>query len=383
VIDFDDKGLLVVGMVRSGTTLISRTIDAHPDAACPPDPFFGFFRLLRNALRARFDSEFDRAAPLSDYFLSDRPELDALLEADLDVELLSPIDESVAEIKRFAEHNAPLLFNRLDEIRTINCKDLFHALLGFVAEQYGGSDCQHVGFKQTWVEALVPAVLRSFPNTRVVHVIRDPRSVIASWREAADLTHQYPFLMMIRHWRKSVAFASLGTRRNSNYSVVRYEDFVGNTAEANRLWEVCGLPPIDIASLSFRDGKGQPWVSNSSYSASMGITSSHIQAWRDRLSDEEATFVEHLCAPEMAWAGYERCWPDTGLTPFLNPPSLYRTKGETDWISQYAETYALNGGNMAREAGRLLIARELVESGKDEMSECARALFLDSGILSK
>ena len=36
--------LLVTGMVPSGTSLISRSIDAHAQVVCALDHFLGFFR---------------------------------------------------------------------------------------------------------------------------------------------------------------------------------------------------------------------------------------------------------------------------------------------------------------------------------------------------
>ena len=272
----------------------------------------------------------------------------------------------------------------LNQITTVHLGELYCQLLGVVQDRYGGEHCQRVGFKQTWVEALVPAIQNSFPDTRIVHVIRDPRSVIASWREADDLTHQYPFLMMIRHWRKSVGFASLGSVRNANYVVVRYEDFVAQpSVVADRIWDTCALARVSVDPQSFRDGKGQSWMTNTSYAKSDGITSSHVSSWEERLSEGEVKIIEHLCGPEMAWAGYEAVTDTMSLAPFLEQADLYRTKGKTEWISQYADAFALNGENMAKEAGRWLIAREIATLGEGVDSDLSRAMFLDPGILTR
>ena len=75
--------LLVTGMVRSGTTLISRSIDAHPMIACPPDPFIGFFIALHNDLLSiEYGDSFDPKTPLSDFFFKDVPDIQLFLNAD-------------------------------------------------------------------------------------------------------------------------------------------------------------------------------------------------------------------------------------------------------------------------------------------------------------
>ena len=63
--------LFITGLFRSGTTFLARALNAHPELSVASDPYFEFWKLLRNKWYGGRDAEFNTAAPLSDYFFQD------------------------------------------------------------------------------------------------------------------------------------------------------------------------------------------------------------------------------------------------------------------------------------------------------------------------
>ncbi len=353
--------LLVTGMVRSGTSLISRSLDAHAHIVCALDPCLGFFRSVRNELLHRFGGGCpDPEAPFTDFFFARPPGLKMYLQSNLNLPItFEPLEVTRERLRYFnRDSNSTLLVPALDKLgRADNYAGLLEALLGLLQEVYGSEDSRWLGFVQTWVEAFAPLLINTWPDLVCVHIIRDPRAVIASWLHTVDLTHDYPFLMILRHWRKSAALASLSSRLYpENYLVWRYEDFVGDPAGVlQHLCRRLGLAfdPAMTETARFRSGAGEQWRSNTSYEAPEGISHRFRDKWRQRLSEADLQFIEDSCAPEMARWNYPRVTTPGAPASLLRLPALARqVQGEGDWIGQYDEDYLPGPLNQAKELFR-------------------------------
>jgi hypothetical protein len=200
-------------------------------------------------------------------------------------------------------------------------------------------------------------LINTWPDLVCVHILRDPRAVIASWLQTTDLTHDYPLLMMLRHWRKSAILAGWLSRKFAgNYLVTRYEDFVQDPAGV--LGAICrrlGLvfDPDMTQTAKFRSGGGARWQSNTSYEAQESISAALVEKWRERLSADDLQYIEDMCAPEMALWNYPRVTPTGAPGSLLKIPAICRqVQGETDWIGNYADAYAPNPINRAKELFR-------------------------------
>ena len=173
--------------------------------------------------------------------------------------------------------------------------------------------------------------LRHYPfELKGIHIIRDIRGVVASWKATRSLRNNYPFLMILRHWRKSVAFAKLCQKVYQNYIIIRYEDFVARPEEsATRLFESLGIPfePDTIDTKFFRSGQGGTWSANTSYESigtDEGLVESLANRWKERLNTREIRYIEEICGPEMMWAGYERITEPCVEEDLTSPPPFER-----------------------------------------------------------
>jgi hypothetical protein len=236
----DDPGrpIFVVGFQRSGTTLLQALIGSHPAIAAPPETHY-FFRIAR----------------LADFFGDLRD--DANLRRALH-ETLSPPLPLFADCG-FEEDS---LFERA-RVTGRSYRDLLDVVLSDFAARQG---------KRRWCEKTPgqPArwVFNLFPDAQVVHILRDPRDVLASvcampWREGSVRE-------IAGNWRKF-------TRDNlrvgldvgpAQFLTLRYEDLSGQPEEVMRI--VCAYlrEPFDpnlVADLSGRRATiasaAAPWQS--------------------------------------------------------------------------------------------------------------------------
>lgn len=379
--------LLVTGMVRSGTTVISRAIDAHPQIVCALDPCMGVLRAFNNALMRRsYGRDVPTEAPLSDFCSESEPAIDLYDAASMDLALEDSLADLRESIASFAESNSPAILPLVRNVDGQTYGELLARLLDVLRSAYGGDETRWVGFKQTWVEALAAPLMNTFPDARCVHVIRDPRAVIASWKESRHLTHDYPFLMMIRHWRKSVALASRWNRRFGHYLTMRYEDFaVDPEREMRRVAELCGLQydPRMLDGAAYRAGDGGHWSSNTSYlDRGSDVTADFVDRWRTRLSDDEVALIEELCAAELAWLNIERETEDGQVERLLQPICLERRAGgEERWTQALEAQYALSPSNQAVELARWFMLRHGQEYLEKIPSQKLDSIILDQALV--
>jgi len=329
----------VVGMVRSGTTLISRAIDAHSKIAVAPDPYLGFFKEFRNEICKDFSPEFDEECPLSDNFFNTRLDVKRRLVNATFVREIK--NQDLGKIKRriinLAENNAPGVVPHVKEMNASNYEELFIKLMDIIKKSYGDTNTKIVGFKQTWVEEFTSPMINTFPNMKCIHIIRDPRAIIASRKRTTWLAHNYPILFMLRHWRKSCAYAlHNGFYNKNNVYVVKYEDLT--SAPEAVLKEICNFLDVEyeramIDTSNYRDGVGSQWTDNSAYGRAKTITAKFQKKWKDVLSEKELQFIEDLCDIEMKAFNYDReTSQDLHHSLFLK---IKLDELDDDWIEKY------------------------------------------------
>jgi Sulfotransferase family len=165
---YRSRPIFVVGCPRSGTTLVRQMLDAHPNISCGPESLF-----LRH----------------------------------------------LADLERDNLHIGEFLVS--DEEWHAHVRDLYLWLHVRRAAQLG---------KARWVDktpgyAMILNYLDSmFPDCQVVHVIRDPRDVLDSWRR------RWGFRRAVRgaqSWQHHVRRArKFGATHPDRYFEIRYEEMV-------------------------------------------------------------------------------------------------------------------------------------------------------------
>jgi len=280
----------VVGVGRSGTTLLRLMLDAHPELAIPPET--GFVPdVIRACRRAR-------ARPSA---------VVALLReqrswGDFD------LDEAALE-RRFAAAG------RLDATAALR------AFYGLYAD---GQGKPRWGDKTPAYVKRMPMIERALPEARFVHVIRDGRDVALSRRRRA-LREPAPPERVAEKWRKRILGAREQARRVAHYTEVRYEDLVTDTEATLRRvaaaveldWDPAMLhhherAPERLAEIS-RDlpAKGRKAERPGAERATAHALAAEppkaerIAAWRERMPEPDRAAFERVAGDLLAELGYE------------------------------------------------------------------------------
>ena len=212
----------VVGVGRSGTTLLRMMLDAHPELAIPPETHFAPGLIERAHEGAGADA-------LVDEIVGARGWADFGIQAERLRERVTALEEGGAAT-------------------------VLRAFYGLCAEREG---------KRRWGDK-TPIYVRSMrpiggelPEARFVHLIRDGRDVVLS-RRARGMGAGKPIADTADRWRRRIEEARTQARRlRGRYLELRYEDLV--TRPEPQLRRVCELIELDYdaAMLDYHERAGE------------------------------------------------------------------------------------------------------------------------------
>ncbi len=302
--------LFISSMFRSGSTMIARMLDAHPQIASASDPMRPLFNSFRYDLaETNYQENHSRFDPLGDYFLKDCNLLQNVLEASLEIPPGINGSELISTVAKRAEMFSGRYSEALDPTESLNTyRDYIGYFLNIVANKYGqGKDYSYVAFKEVWSAEFYPALKRSFPDMKCIVIVRDPRAVVAS-KNATD--EPYPYIFMGRQWRKLSCMAAYLDYTYDDVLLLRYEDIVSVPEEY--ISKICDFLKVDynenLLDLSlYRDGWGKPWKQNTSYKdiKSRKINAASVDKWKKILDVQDVLSIEVFTHDWMRYFGYE------------------------------------------------------------------------------
>ena len=268
--------VFVVGMPRSGTTLLSSLLGAHPDLVIAPETHYFTRCWTGEAIRGWADVE----------RMLDR------LDQQPGVRDMALSDEEWATIR--------------ERLRTLEAPT--HAdILGMLLHTYAAqTDASAWGEKTPDHLRLVPEMARQFPEAVFVAIIRDPRDVCLSLRSMPWSRSTLPEQAWT--WR---TYAALVDRYRTDYDGrffdLRYEDLIADPKSVLR--DVCAFleMPFHESMLRSReqeaqpfDAEREPWKQNSG----RRIDASNREKWRTRMPEAERVLVEWIAGRRLSAYGY-------------------------------------------------------------------------------
>lgn len=170
------------------------------------------------------------------------------------------------------------------------------------------------GEKNRWAEKCqllwreIPDFLAGMPNGRAIMVIRDPRSVTASFK-AYTYAPPPAYLGAVFNCLDAMRRAALyqATLPSDRFLLLRWEDAaLAPAATAARAFGFLGLDPDEarIDPAAWRDARGERWTANTT-AANRGFDiDAAVSRWRDGLDPVDLGFVEAVCGDEMRRFGY-------------------------------------------------------------------------------
>lgn len=298
-----DSPLFVVGPSRSGTSLMRALLNRHPDVGLAGEThYFDDLRLRLQGRELTGLTEDDRSS-CEQYFmaLAHRPyghdgNADAgwLGRAELRAAADGIGDGADAYFEAFC---------RLSSQRR-------------AATRWGEKTPRHV-FR-------IDEILGRYPTARIVAMVRDPRAVVASYRDwkvdnggfdlERDPDHQaalerdeqrtrrsyHPILLSLLWRSQAGALDAASARRSANVRVVRYEDLVSDpahTVEDLATWlgldYLPGMLDVPILNSSF-----------TRFTKGAGVSTEAVERWAKLLTPQEVAAVQSTCGSMMRAFGY-------------------------------------------------------------------------------
>ena len=282
----------VVGVNRSGTTLLRMMLDAHPELTIPPETHF-IPEVIRRAnhenTRRRLIRSITRHPRWGDFGLDE------------------------------GEFRA-----RAKQVRPLTASGAIRCFYELYADKQGKP---RWGDKTPRYMRAMPRIARALPEARFIHLIRDGRDVALSQRERVIDGETVTMAAMAERWQRRIVAAREGAAdiKPDAYLEVRYEDLVTDTeGTLRRICEFAGLG-FDPAMLDYhrRAGERLAEMNRDLDNAENGIvrtatnrlaahaltteppTTDRCERWRNEMTAAEVAEFESVAGDLLAGLGYE------------------------------------------------------------------------------
>jgi hypothetical protein len=263
--------IFIVGAPRSGTTLLRNILNRHPRIAVCRETEFRHYVYRRRAAFGPLSERGNRARAVREYLALDRIRRTSLNLDDLARCLMKEGDSYPA---------------------------FFSSLLRFYMRAHG---------KQRWGEKtpdhalFAETLLTWYPGATVIHILRDPRDVVASLMDMPSFPNS-----AFGNANLWLTFnrAAIRAQGDPGYVLVRYENFVAcPEQEVPRLCSILGESYTDEMLVPKPDPTAdRPWFQR----AESPVTASRVEQWRARLTDRDVALVEWFIGSGMEQFGYPR-----------------------------------------------------------------------------
>jgi sulfotransferase family protein len=281
--------LFIVGCPRSGTTLLSRIVDAHPQIAVLPETHW-----IPNVARMSIGIGPDRLVTdelsewLIGHFRFPRMQLEP------------------AEVRALVEPG-------------VTYPEFVAALFDLYGRKRGKP---LVGEKTPHYVAEIPTLHALFPDARFVHLIRDGRDVCLSaltWERMAEhfarrfrTWREDPVVTSALWWRSFVTLGRAGAELGPGlYREVRYEALVRRPEEECR--RLCSFLEVeyDDTMSRFHESATRSKPGPAGNRTGLPITPG-LRDWRTQLAREDTEAFEAAAGDILNELGYERAVPRPG-----------------------------------------------------------------------
>jgi len=281
--------VFVVGAPRSGTTLLKRMLDAHPEIAMTPETWW-ITRFYKRRIGVTAEG---RVTPeIVPRLMEDR----RFLRLGLDMDAVG----------RLVQRGAALSYPDF---------------VSGVFDLYGrGVGKRLVGDKTPGYVRNLSLLHSLWPRANIVHIIRDGRDVwlsIRGWAKAQRTVGHYeswqedPAATAALWWKWHVGLGREAGRTlpPERYREIRYEDLVRNPAE--QCAEICSFldVPYDASMLRYHEGRANVPSKHPWFPPTAGL-----RDWRSQMPGEEVERFEAVAGDLLDALGYMRSFRE------LSPP---------------------------------------------------------------
>ena len=267
----------ILGSQRSGTTMLRLMLNNHRNLCIPHES--AFITLFYPQLAEYGD-------------ISSRSVQEKLLE-DVSRHRLVERGKLITSKERVLDH----------EIH--DYRSFIEAVFSAYAEQFGKS---RWGDKTPFYTGDVDVIRKIFPDSKIVHLVRDGRDVMVSQKNIEWMSQN--FVTLARDWKwKTTLMHKIGNVIGDDFLEVRYEDLVRQPEE--KLREICSFlgEDYDPEILTYADEATDvvPDESLKWHRNSVKLPDPRkIGAWQEKLTASEKILFDDVAGDTLELFGYDR-----------------------------------------------------------------------------
>jgi hypothetical protein len=274
----DRKLILIVGCGRSGTTLLRSILNEHNNVCFVSETFFF----------STIEKKFPRDINLdNDKFLKN-------------VEKCWWIKDSNI-YKRINDF--------IKQTRYSTREELFYKLVNSAIPD---SKATHAGEKTPEHIHILPWLLNTLDGIYVIHIVRDPRSVLNSYRKNKIGSNQA--VVVGKEWVSAMKVHEI-VKEYQNYFYLRYEDLI--LEQKNVIAQICQFLQVDYQEKMFefykRDDKNFSKEQSHHSNTLKPIFNESLTKWKTELPKKQLKIIEFICREYMSYNNYKLTFPNVKL----------------------------------------------------------------------
>ena len=269
----ENDPIFVVGVQRSGTTLLRLILNSHSEISIPEEA-----RFLTPLLAPRF------------------------LNKELDRQDIEKIYNYLKVNEQFQlwNYDSQTFLAKLKAFQSASLAEIINMMFQSYAEAEGKT---RWGDKSLFFGS-IEILHQLFPNARFIHIVRDGRDVFSSWR-AMEPTMKHPSVMAL-DWKfklDSIEKAISGLPEGLTLTIT-YEELLDNPKEIVK--RICTFVKVafEDAMLDFHKTSHNYIGEHHSKLIFKAIDNSNKEKWKTKLTPFEIRAYEVLCKKELEKFGY-------------------------------------------------------------------------------
>lgn len=281
----ENEPFFIVGSGRSGSTLLRAMLCAHPNIGIPPEN-----GALRNVYRAYVLYGGMPWEVLVEHVLVELYKAESFMHWDMDRSELG------VQLKQLPDKH-----RTLNSVITVIYQDYLEKQ--FVGASLWGDKTPLNTFNLTRINTI-------FPNARYIHILRDGRDVVASYKKAG-LRNVRGVIEAAYFWKDAVSqlrkLVRKGIILESNLLQVKYENLVKNPKK--ELKRICIFLNIEYRDEMLRHDKSIKKMADVHLlhhsNTQNKICDSSIGKWKQNLTDKETAKVTRILKKQLLLNGYK------------------------------------------------------------------------------
>ena len=291
MINYITREVFLICSERSGSNLITRIIDAHPDY-CGPAPLHMIRTFSRNLFRYG----------------------DLKLDTNWKILVHDIVNLINAQLGIWATS-----WNEQKIIERVTKRDFASIVRLIYEEEARANGKRHIMIKENRIHTFLPFILINFPRAKFLYLVRDPRDMALSWKLSPN--HPGEIHSGAEVWKEdqekgieTVGFLS-GTGR---IHIIKYETLVSDGAlEVKGLCDFLGCSYHPSMLEYYRNDltvKNATRLKNWS-NLKKPLMSNNFNKYKTKLSGTEIKHIESICKNEMKVFDYKLEFPDLNVSP--------------------------------------------------------------------